>query len=69
MYYYLSLLLQINQEQTKECSLNMYYSIVEKEFSHGGNINRVETQTIDTLDRLVTHKKVENVFEGFFNIK
>ena len=61
---------QINHPQIKGTALNLYYLTLEKEFQSSGSIAKIETQTIDTLDRLITQKKVDvQLFQGVFTKK
>ncbi len=60
--------MQVDQKEIKEMGMNLYFSMLEREFMHFKSFKRVERQTIDTLDKIVNEyeEKDQKAFEQFF---
>ncbi len=46
--------------------MSLYYSLIEREYKAENSISKVETHTIDTLDRIANEGKVDNDFKDLF---
>eukprot|EP01104_Vermistella_antarctica_P007977 TRINITY_DN1983_c0_g1_i1.p1 TRINITY_DN1983_c0_g1~~TRINITY_DN1983_c0_g1_i1.p1 ORF type:complete len:1550 (-),score=477.61 TRINITY_DN1983_c0_g1_i1:103-4533(-) len=61
-------LMLVGQKDLKEVGMDMYFSVLEREFRQHGSIKRVETNTIDSMDQIMDEGTTDDVrdFASFF---